>query len=238
MSSTSTAGSSARTSSTSERPIACGSWSGTSRKLSLSSASSGTIVFTPGPVWPPARPWTSKVGRAQIRSMISSGTSLSIRSRSCARFQYSRSKPERRKPSTSAGSIGRTPSCQKRARSMIEAMPASSRTGLRAAPPTRPECAALPAVRSRKIACSDPRRPIEIAGCALLGQIVSDTITASHANCSRRACTASAKWGLPISSSVSHRHVMSMGSPAAAAQLAARSAHRPGPLSSVVPRPS
>ncbi len=49
---------------------------GTRRTEAFSSARGGTIVFTPGPVYPPTMPWISKVGRAQRRFMRSRGSVL------------------------------------------------------------------------------------------------------------------------------------------------------------------
>ncbi len=47
-----------------------GSWSATRRKESLACAWRGTMVFGPGPVWPPHMPLTSAVGLAQTRSRV------------------------------------------------------------------------------------------------------------------------------------------------------------------------
>ena len=41
---------------------------GTSRMETLASALAGMTVFAPAPVNPPGIPWTSSVGRAQVRS--------------------------------------------------------------------------------------------------------------------------------------------------------------------------
>ena len=43
-----------------------GSWFGTRRMLTLAVALAGITVLAPAPVKPPAMPWTSSVGRAQI----------------------------------------------------------------------------------------------------------------------------------------------------------------------------
>ena len=47
-----------------------GSWSGTSRQLTLAWAWAGMIVFEPSPWKPPQIPLTSRVGRAPIRSSV------------------------------------------------------------------------------------------------------------------------------------------------------------------------
>ncbi len=47
-----------------------GCWSGTSRKDSFTDADAGTIVFRPGPVYPPWIPLTSAVGRTHTRSRV------------------------------------------------------------------------------------------------------------------------------------------------------------------------
>ena len=60
----------ARTSFTAFAPVMFG----TRRMDTLSSARGGTMVLTPGPVYPPTRPWTSKVGKAHSRMRASSGS--------------------------------------------------------------------------------------------------------------------------------------------------------------------
>ena len=42
--------------------------SGTRRMETLAMARAGMTVFAPAPVKPPGMPWTSSVGRAQVRS--------------------------------------------------------------------------------------------------------------------------------------------------------------------------
>ena len=51
-------------------PIFPGSWSGTSRMLTLAIAVAGITVLAPSPVKPASRPLTSNVGRPQSRSRV------------------------------------------------------------------------------------------------------------------------------------------------------------------------
>ena len=82
-----------------------------------------------------------------------------------------------------------------------------------------------------------PRRPAESEGRPRDTQTVSETTTASVAAAEPICFSVSAKWGEPISSSVSHRNLMLTGTPASIAARAPKSAVSAGPLSSVVPRP-
>src|SRR5215467_5368498 len=47
--------------------MASGSWFGTRRMETLANARAGITVLAPGAVKPPGMPWTSSVGRAQVR---------------------------------------------------------------------------------------------------------------------------------------------------------------------------
>ena len=60
----------AATYSRSATAMSAGSWLATSRNDTLACAWPGTMVFAPGPVWPPHMPLTSAVGRAQTRSSV------------------------------------------------------------------------------------------------------------------------------------------------------------------------
>ena len=50
--------------------MSCGSWSATSRQLTLAWAWAGMMVLAPSPVNPPHRPLTSSVGRIDLRSRV------------------------------------------------------------------------------------------------------------------------------------------------------------------------
>src|SRR6266567_3850983 len=47
--------------------MSSGSWFGTRRMETFACALAGITVFAPGAVKPPGMPWTSRVGRAQVR---------------------------------------------------------------------------------------------------------------------------------------------------------------------------
>ena len=52
------------------RAIVSGDWFGTRRMLTFAIAIAGSTVFAPSPVNPDSSPFTSKVGRAHVRSSV------------------------------------------------------------------------------------------------------------------------------------------------------------------------
>jgi hypothetical protein len=84
--------------------------------------------------------------------------------------------------------------------------------------------------------CS-PRSPEDREGFPRETHTVSETTTTSVAAAGPIWRSVSAKFGDPISSSVSQRKRTFTGTPASRAAFAPYSAVRAGPLSSVVPRP-
>ena len=100
-----------------------------------------------------------------------------------------------------------------------------------------PECWSVSAVSSLKIRRWSPRRPAESEGRLRETQTVSETTTTSVFAASPIRFRVASKFGEPTSSSVSQRKRMFTGTPAFMAARAPKSAVRPGPLSSVVPRP-
>jgi hypothetical protein len=105
-----TSGFSRRTWARIRREMRSGRWSGTSRQETFTSARPGTIDLRPGPEYPPTMPWTSKVGRAQMRSSTSARLVVRMRRSPLSRRYCATENPERTKSCFSARESGRTSS--------------------------------------------------------------------------------------------------------------------------------